>query len=210
MKKLIATLALCIGTAAFAQETKAPSEKQVPGPDVEKKMDTGVDATQVGPAIGNTAKKVVGAQTEDEGTFKMDKAMSLSGTMKDATADGVSIARAGLPDADLDVRDKTVLMLDGKKVEKTDQIPEGASVRAKFQLEGQEVVALELRATSPKGAKKDVKKKEPGTGGSGTQEMKEDAQKAEDKAEQKGNEVKQDAKKAGEDVHNEADETLNK
>ena len=61
MKKLVATLALCIGTAAFAQQAKPPSEKQVPGPEVEKKMDTGVDATQVGPAIGNTAKKVVGA-----------------------------------------------------------------------------------------------------------------------------------------------------
>jgi hypothetical protein len=208
MKKLIATLALCMGTAAFAQQ--APSKQQVPGPETEKKMETGVDATEVGPAIGNTAKKVVGAQTEDEGTFKMDKAMSLSGTMKDATADGVSIARTGLPDADLDVRDKTVLMLDGKKVEKTDQIPEGSQVRAKFQLEGQEVVALELRATSPKGTKKDVKKKEPATGGSGTQEMKNDAQKAGDQAEMKGNEVKQDAQKAGEDVHNDVDESLNK
>jgi hypothetical protein len=209
MKKLITTLALCIGTAAFAQQAQ-PSQKQLPGPEAEKKMDTGVDATEVGPAISDTAKKVVGAQTEDEGTFKMDKAMSLSGTMKDATADGVSIARTGLPDADLDVRDKTVLLLDGKKVAKTDQIPEGASIRAKFQLEGQEAVALELRATSPKGTKKDVKKKEPGTGGSGTQELKNDAQKAEDKAEQTGHEVKEDAKKAGEDVHNEADETLNK
>lgn len=198
MKKLIATLALCMGTAAFAQQTpEAPSQKQVPAPEVEKKLDTGLDATEVGPGIGKTAKKVVGAQTEDEGTFKMDKALSLQGTMKDATADGVSLARAGLPDADLDVRDKTVLMLDGKKVEKTDQIPEGAQVRAKFQLEGQEVVALELRATSPKGAKKDMKKaekKEPGTGGSGTQELKDDAQKAADKTEAKGEEMKQDAK----------------
>lgn len=214
MKKLITTLALCVGTAAFAQQKQdAPSQHQTPSPEMEKKMDTGIDATEVGPAIGNTAKKAVGAQTEDEGTFKMDKAMSLSGTMKDATADGVSIARQGLPDADLDVRDKTVLMLDGKKVKKTDEIPEGAQVRAKFQLEGQEAVALELRATSPKGAKKDVKKsetKEPGTGGSGTQEMKDDAQKAEDKAEQKGNDVKQDAKKTGEDVQNKADESLNK
>jgi hypothetical protein len=196
MKKLIAALALCMGTAAFAQDAKpaeAPSQKQVPAPEVEKKLDTGIDATEVGPGIGKTAKKVVGAQTEDEGTFKMDKAMSLSGTMKDATADGVSIARTGLPDADLDVRDKTVLMLDGKKVKKTDEIPEGATVRAKFQLEGQEVVALELRATSPKGVKKDMKK-DPATGGSGTQELKDDAKKAEEKTEQKAKEVKQDAK----------------
>ncbi|MFP2911507.1 hypothetical protein ACLESD_42075 [Pyxidicoccus sp. 3LFB2] len=195
MKKLIATLALCMGTAAFAQDAKPeqPSKKQIPAPEVEKKLDTGVDATEVGPGIGNTAKKVVGAQTEDEGTFKMEHAMNLKGTMKDATADGVSIARPGLPVADLDVRDKTVLMLDGKKIEKTDQIPEGAQVRAKFQLEGQEVVALELRATSPKGVKKDAKKADPATGGSGTQELKDDAKKAEDKTEQKAQEMKDDA-----------------
>jgi hypothetical protein len=199
MKKFIATLALCLGTAAFAQgeEQKAPSEKQVPGPEVKERLDTGIDATEVGPGISGAAKKVVGVQTEDEGTFKMEHAMNLRGTLKDATADGVSIARPGLPDADLDVRDKTVLMLDGKKVEKTDQIPEGAQVRAKFQLEGQEVVALELRATSPKGAKKDMKKeekKQPGTGGSGTEEVKEDMKKAGEKTEQKAGEVKDEAK----------------
>jgi len=176
MKKLIATLVLCMGTATFAQDAKPeqPSKKQIPAPEVEKKHDTGIDATEVGPGIGKAAKGAVGIQTEDEGTFKMQHAMNLQGTMKDATADGVSIARPGLPDADLDVREKTVLMLDGKKVEKTDQIPEGAQVRAKFQLEGQEVVALELRATSPKGVKKDAKKmekKDPATGGAGTQEL---------------------------------------
>ncbi|MFP2932124.1 hypothetical protein ACLESO_44560 [Pyxidicoccus sp. 3LG] len=191
MKKLIATLALCMGTAAFAQNApqKPPSETQVPKES--QKKDTGIDATEVGPGIGKAAKDVVGAQTEDEGTFKMEHALSLKGTMKDATSDGVSLARKGLPDADLDVRDKTALYLDGKKVAKTDQIPEGAEVRAKFQLEGQEVVALELRATSPKGTKKDVKK-QPGTGGSGTEEMQQDAQKAADKAEEQGKEVKND------------------
>jgi hypothetical protein len=90
-------------------------------------------------------------------------------------------------------------MLDGKKVEKTDQIPEGAQVRAKFQLEGQEVVALELRATSPKGVKKDAKKvekkDEPATGGSGAQELEKDAEKAADKTEKKAEELKDDANK---------------
>ncbi|HZI12814.1 MAG TPA: hypothetical protein VE153_20700 [Myxococcus sp.] len=201
MKKLIATLALCIGTAAFAQdaEQKQPSKNQFPGEKIEKKLDTGVDATEVGPGIGKTAKKVVGAQTEDEGTFKMEHAMNLRGTLKDATMDGVSIERPGLPVADLDVRDKTKLMLDGKKIDKVDQIPEGAQVRAKFQLEGQEVVALELRATSPKGVKKDAKKvekkDEPATGGSGAQELEKDAEKAADKTEKKAEELKDDANK---------------
>lgn len=197
MKKLIATLALCIGTAAFAQDAaqQQPSKNQFPGEKTEKKLDTGIDATEVGPGIGKTAKQAVGVQTEDEGTFKMQHAMNLRGTLKDATADGVSISRPGLPDADLDVRDKTVLMLDGKKVEKTDMIPEGAQVRAKFQLEGQEVVALELRATSPKGVKKDMKKTEPATGGSGKTELEQDAEKAADKTEKKAEEMKDDANK---------------
>jgi hypothetical protein len=201
MKKLIATLALCLGTAAFAQDAaqQQPSKNQFPGEKTEKKLDTGIDATEVGPGIGKAAKKVTGVQTEDEGTFKMEHALNLRGTLKDATADGVSLARQGLPDADLDVRDNTKLFLDGKKVEKTDMIPEGAQVRAKFQLEGQEVVALELRATSPKGAKKDMKKaekkEEPATGGSGAQELEKDAEKAADKTGKKAEELKDDANK---------------
>ena len=66
---------------------------------------------------------------------------------------GITLARQGLPDADLDVRDQTKVMLDGKKVE-LKAIPEGAQVRAKFQLEGEQPVAVEINAKSPKGTKK--------------------------------------------------------
>jgi hypothetical protein len=169
MKKLIAALAICVGTAAFANNTEnvdkvqkaeqKQAEKkrdasqvftQKPGDSIkESKRDAeeGIDATQVGPKIAKTAKDVTGIQTESEGTFKTAQAFSMKGTLKDKTAEGVTIERPGLPAADLDIRDKTAVWLDGKKVDKN-ALPEGAQVRAKFQLEGQDIVAVELRATS--------------------------------------------------------------
>jgi hypothetical protein len=169
MKKLIAALAICVGTAAFAKDTESTDKvqqaqqkqqekkrdasqvfTQKPGDSIkESKRDAeeGIDATQVGPKIAKTAKDVTGIQTESEGTFKTAQAFNMKGTLKDKTAEGVTIERPGLPAADLDIRDKTLVWLDGKKVDK-DALPEGAQVRAKFQLEGQDIVAVELRATS--------------------------------------------------------------
>ncbi|RKH17626.1 hypothetical protein D7Y13_14270 [Corallococcus praedator] len=161
MKKLIVAAAMCLGTAAFAQSATgtpsnpapgAPSSQQIKGPT------TGVEAQEVGPAIGDTAKKVVGADKDksakEAGAWKMKDAYSLSGTVKSPDGDDVTIARTGdLPAVELDVRDQTVVTLDGKTV-KASELPEGASVRAKFQLDGDDTVALELKATSPKGAVK--------------------------------------------------------
>jgi len=224
MKKLIATLAFCVGTAAFANENQDKVEKakqeqaekkrdatqvftQKPGDSIkESKRDAeeGWDATEVGPKIGQAAKDVTGIQTESEGTFKVAQAFSMSGKLKDATLEGVSIERPGLPVADLDVRDKTAVWLDGKKVKGVDAIPEGAQVRAKFQLEGQDIVAVELRATSA--AKNTKAKSTPAakpmdtnknlnndTGGSGT--LQDDA-----------NQMKYDVK----DSANEAESDINK
>ncbi|MDY7230016.1 hypothetical protein [Hyalangium rubrum] len=196
MKKLIAALAICAGTVAFANETpdkvqKAQQEQaekkrdatqvftQKPGDSIkESKRDAeeGVDATRVGPAIGKAAKDVTGVQTESEGTFKVGQAFNMRGTLKDTTMEGVTIERPGLPAADLDIRDKTAVWLDGKKV-KVNAIPEGAQVRAKFQLEGQDIVAVELRATSPKTKVPAAKPVDTdATGGSGTM-MKDDLNK---------------------------------
>lgn len=165
MKKLIVAAVMCLGTAAFAQEAKgtpanpskdAPSAQQMNGPT------TGVEAQEVGPAISDTAKKVVGKDTDKDkadaanksGVWKMKDAYSLAGTVKSPENDELTIARTGtLPEVKLDVRDQTVVTLDGKTV-KANELPEGASVRAKFQLEGDDSVALELKATSPKGAPK--------------------------------------------------------
>ena len=101
-----------------------------------------------GRAVNKTAD-AVGIDRAQEGTFTASKAFSARGTLKNTGGGAVTIVREGLPDADLDVRPETIVMLDGKKVESS-SIPEGAQVRAKFQLEGGEAVAVELNATSPK------------------------------------------------------------
>jgi hypothetical protein len=226
MKKLIAALALCVGTAAFAenanqndklqeaqqaQENKKRDATQVftqkPGDSIresQRDAEEGVDATRVGPAIGKTAKDVTGVQSESEGTFKAAQAFTMRGTIKDKTLEGVTIERPGLPAADLDIRDKTLVWLDGKKV-KADALPEGAQVRAKFQLEGQDIVAVELRATSAKGTPKPSKKgtlndnvNNDGTGGSGS---------LRDDARDLGNDVKSGAEDVKNDVREGAHET---
>jgi hypothetical protein len=223
MKKLLAALAICVGTAAFANEgadklqkdQEAPQAKtrdatqvftQKPGDSIkESKRDAeqGIDATQVGPKIVETAKDVTGIQTESEGTFKTARAFSMTGKLKDKTLEGVTLERPGLPAADLDVRDKTAVWLDGKKV-KADALPEGAQVRAKFQLEGQDIVAVELRATSPKGTLKKPstqpaqKGMNNGTGGSGA---------VRDDADNFGTDVKEGAQELGSDVKDQANDT---
>ncbi|WP_375755113.1 hypothetical protein [Corallococcus exercitus] len=161
MKKIIVAAVMCLGTAAFAQDTTgtpqnpskdAPSARQMNGPS------TGVEAQEVGPAISDTAKKVVGADTSKDkadaanktGLWKEKDAFSMNGTVKAKDDDDITLARTGtLPEVKLDVRDQTKVTLDGKAV-KASELPEGASVRAKFQLEGDDSIALELKATSPK------------------------------------------------------------
>ncbi|HEX5750238.1 MAG TPA: hypothetical protein VFZ09_28665 [Archangium sp.] len=164
MKKLLAALVFTLSTAALAQADDTQAQKNTQAVEENQKNDTsrvktGLDATEVAPAIKDTVKKAeakVGLDTNKDGTFKADKAFSVNGTVKGEAKEGITLARQGLPDANLDVRDQTKVMLDGKKVE-IGAIPEGAQVRAKFQLEGQEPVAVEIHATSPKGVKKSNK-----------------------------------------------------
>ncbi|ADO68655.1 hypothetical protein [Stigmatella aurantiaca] len=172
MKKLIAALVVCVGTTAFAgdaaqkvqAEQKAQNEKtrdatqvftQQPGSSIEDaKRDShqGINATEVGPKISKTAKDITGHHS-DKSTLKAMGAFDLQGIISKRSDDEVTIARQGLPSAELDVRNETAVWLDGKQV-KADSLPEGAQVRAKFQLDGDNAVAVELRATSAKGTLK--------------------------------------------------------
>ncbi|OJH41256.1 hypothetical protein [Cystobacter ferrugineus] len=199
MKKLLTALVITLSTAAMAQEADNTQAQQEQKRNEGRRVSTGVDATEVGPAIGDTAKDVgqaiggsgqaakedvskaardvekdasqaardvkqgtentadklaqkAGLATASQGTFKKEKAFSTTGTLKNTGGGGVTLVRPGLPDANLDVRQETIVMLDGKKVDSS-VIPEGSQVRARFQLEGEEIVAVELNATSPKGVK---------------------------------------------------------
>ena len=167
MKKLLAALVLTLGTVAVAQTEEPKQDPNSPAMQEQKRhegrnLGTGIDAADVDKKIGDVAKDakdVVGIDSPKDGTFKNDKAFTMNCTLKGQAFDGVTLARQGLPDADLDVRKETQVMLDGKKVD-LKAIPEGAQVRASFQLEGEEVVALEIKATSPKAGstKKGMKK----------------------------------------------------
>lgn len=75
-----------------------------------------------------------------------------AGTIKSANEDSVTISRPNRKDSSFEVRQDTVVMLDGKKVEAS-ALPEGSQVRARFQREGQKLIAVELDATSPGGGK---------------------------------------------------------
>ncbi|WNG21410.1 hypothetical protein [Cystobacter fuscus] len=206
MKKLLTALVVTLSTAAMAQQVDNTQAQQEQKRNEGRRVSTGVDATDVGPAIDNTAKDVgqaiggsgqaakedvneaardvkkdasevardvkqdakdvkqdaektadklahkAGLATASQGTFKKDKAFTATGTLKNTGGGGVTLVRPGLPDANLDVRQETIVMLDGKKVDSS-VIPEGSQVRARFQLEGEEIVAVELNATSPKGVK---------------------------------------------------------
>jgi hypothetical protein len=192
MKKLISALALCIGTAAFANV--AQDAQQQPKPSTAEQHDkgpgTGVDATEVGPAIGKAAGADEESKKNEQLTFKKEGAFNIRGTAKSPKDSGLTLERSGLPPAELAVKDQTKVTLDGKQV-KAAAIPEGAPVRARFQINGDNLVAVEIMATTPKGT---------ATGGSGT---KSDATKANEKTKAAGQQMKNDANKA-------ADETQDK
>lgn len=151
MKKLVTAVALCASTMVFAANpsaTPAPHPANVPshGPT------TGVDATEVGHAPKEAAAKL-GFATEEQGTFKVARAYDVEGILKNPAGGGITIERTGLPAVNLDVRDRTEVMLDGKKVA-MNQLIEGQKIKAKFQVEGEEVVAVRLEASTIKNAKK--------------------------------------------------------
>ncbi len=157
MKKLLTALVFTLGTAALAQSDanqNTRAQQQDERNDASR-VDTGIQATDVLPGLsGSQAQK----QNQNQGRTQTDaslmnqaNAFSLNGTLKkaDMDGDGVTLARAqqNLPDVELDVRDQTVVMLDGKKVALRD-IPEGAQVRARFQIDGDDAVAVELNAST--------------------------------------------------------------
>jgi hypothetical protein len=161
MKKLLAALVLTLSSAALAQtdatqqNTQAQEENKKNDP---SRVETGVEATEVLPGLsGSQAQKQEKKQT-DIALMNKAHAFNVNGTFKGSAMGGITLSRPNqnLPDVDLDVRDQTKVMLDGKKVAVRD-IPEGAQVRASFQIDGDDAVALEIKATSPKGTKKSTR-----------------------------------------------------
>lgn len=189
MKKLLAAVVLLGGGVAFAQ----------------------IDATEVGPElkeetkeIGQTARENVkelgqqaGVATADEGTFKAKRAFTLNGELAEGGSGEVTVTRQGLPDAVLDIRDQTMVKIDGKKADAS-KLEDGMKVKAWFQLEGEETVAVRIDAKSMK--------KDKAVGGAGKAGMKDDKKADEWKADDK---AMHEMDKAEDKAHREMKETEN-
>ena len=155
MKKWIISCALVAAASAMAGNTEAGTAKHrtstEPAADrLEKDLKEGVNT------LGSETKEAVnkvGVATESQGTFKAEKAYDISGMAKRASAGKLTLERTGLPPATLDVRDETKVTFNGQKVN-VGAIPEGAMVRAKFQLEGNATVAVEVTANGRDPGKK--------------------------------------------------------
>jgi hypothetical protein len=170
----------------------------------------GVDASEVGPAVKNKTEdiKSKGEQTwsevkngnssAEQGTFKQDKAFQLKGTIEKASKGKISIARQGLPPAELDIRDQTMVRIDGKTA-KPDELKEGAQVRARFQLEGSDPVAVRIEAKNKNNATGGG-----GAAGSAEQKAERGAQQAGDKAQQAGQQAGDKAQQAGQQAGDKA------
>lgn len=186
MRKILAAVVVLAGSAAFAQ----------------------VDATEVGPAVKQEAKNIgssaqqnaqelgrqAGFATEDQGTFKSAQAFNMKGTLQDAGKEEVTVQRKNLPPAVLDVRDQTAVYINGKKADAS-ELKDGMDVKAKFQLEGEETVAVRIDA------------KETAMGGSGTAGKK--VNKAEKKTDAKADQMKKDTKKSVNKAGDQAKDTAN-
>lgn len=149
VKCIVLGVALGAAPAVLAQDagSKAAGEGKKETP-----------AQQIGREVGGTVSKGVHTIQEverdvrgKEGPKKapsakeLAQAYELRGTLQRPTAAFVTVERKGLPSASLNIRDRTQVLLDGKPVEVQD-LPEGAQVRARFQLEGEEPVALRIEA----------------------------------------------------------------
>ena len=155
MKRLLTALALSAATAAFAQDggtPRAPEDASVG----DKLKGAAREATG---AIQKTERQIRGIEeptpgkpatlpTDAQGSYRLTQAFDLSGTVKSPGATSFTVLREGMPPAELHVREATRVLLDGREVKAT-QLPEGAQVRAKFQLEGDQAVALRIEATAP-------------------------------------------------------------
>jgi hypothetical protein len=173
-----------------------------------------VDATEVGPAVKEKTQDLKSKATdnwnqltnksdnENQATFQQAKAFQLSGTVEKASKGKVTIGRQGLPAAVLDVRDQTMVTIDGQRA-KPDELQQGAQVRARFQLEGGQPVAVRIdakkgQATGGAGAAGSSEKKASNAAQNAENKAESGAHQAKDTAERGGQKAEQGAQQAGE------------
>ena len=117
--------------------------------------DGGFDATvsEAANTVKDGAHKLaqnvgLAGKAADARLMQESQAYLLRGTVSHTGSQSLQISRPGMPAAELTIRTNSVLLLDGHGLSKVSQFPEGAVVRAKFQLEGGEAIAVKVEATS--------------------------------------------------------------
>ncbi len=82
----------------------------------------------------------------DPAFYQEKGAFEISGTISKVESDEIEIARDGLPDAELEIsKQHTKITVNGKPGQAS-QLTKGTPVRAKFQLDGDDIVAISIEA----------------------------------------------------------------
>ena len=85
-----------------------------------------------------------------------EKSFDMQGMVSQRRRDEITLARTGLPPAALKITKRTVVTFDGKAVD-VRALPKGAEVQAKFQMVGDEPIALRVDAIPPGAMQKGIK-----------------------------------------------------
>jgi hypothetical protein len=135
MKRLLIAAAASFSLAAMAQSSGVKQPSGVTQP-------SGTQPSGVTQPSGTQPS----GMTQPSGS-STTTAYNIEGTVSKADKNSLTLERPGLPPAQLDIKDRTAVLVDGQRVS-TITIPEGSMVRAQFQLEGDKPVALRILVSS--------------------------------------------------------------
>ena len=107
----------------------------------------GVDASQVGSEVEKGWDTMTGQVNQKGAMLSNEPTFTISGNVEEARGGSITLQRHALPTAKLDIKDFTRVTLDGKPVE-AKYVPRGAHISARFQLDGDNPVALSIQARS--------------------------------------------------------------
>lgn len=96
----------------------------------------------------------IGGPPNDPAFYDAKNAYEVKGTVTETDDDDITLRREGLPRIELEVSNShTKITLDGKEAKLRDLSP-GTEVRASFQIDGDDIVAITLEGKSGGGSKK--------------------------------------------------------
>ncbi len=141
MKRVLLAGLLTLSGVALAEGTEK-KKGGVDASEVGSEVEKGWDKTKESVGMGGS-----GAVDQKAAMLSNAPTFNISGDVAEARGGSISVQRPALPPAKLDVKDFTKITLDGKPVE-AKYLPRGARIQARFQLDGDNPVALTIQARS--------------------------------------------------------------